>query len=92
MAEHKDRALSAENNPKAAALSAHSNTQALLGMETSPLGWEADLVGEGVCVWLHRNCCCGQRQLLKLQTGAVSSFHFGVFLWLFSLLDAGISP
>lgn len=50
-------------------------------METSLLGWEADLVGEGVCVWLHRNCSCGQRELLQLQTGAVTSFHFGFFFF-----------
>lgn len=74
---------------KIAPLSAHSNNQSLLGRETSPLGWEADLVREGVCVWLHRNCCCGQRELLELQTGAVASFHFGVGFLLFSLLDAG---
>lgn len=79
MAEYKDRALSAENNPKPAPLSAYSNHQGLLGVENSTLGWKADLVREGVCVWLHRNCCCGQRELLKLQAGAVASFHFGVF-------------
>lgn len=35
-------------------------------------------------MWLHRNCCCGQRQLLKVHIGAVSSFHFGVGFFGFS--------